>query len=211
METQEPGQWILSTHSHLDKLYGSTVTGAREKEVGHIHPVYRPFIEHSSFVIIGTAGRDSTDVSPRGDPKGKTAWIMTPNRLLIPDRKGNNRIDTLRNLVDNPRIGLLFMISGVNESLRVNGTASLSVEPALLELTSLEGKAPRCVIDVNINSVFFQCPRAAMRGGLWNQAEFVPRSKLPSVGQILHALAEGLVNTEEFDRTREQILKETLY
>jgi len=200
---------LIRDEEALCELYGHGSPASLVKEVDHVHPHYRAFIEASSFVILATSGPDGMDASPRGDPAG---FVLVENdrTLLMPDRRGNNRVDTLHNLVADPRIGLLFMIPGIAESLRVNGTAVISVDPALLGRFPAQGKPPRSVIIVNVETVYFQCPRAAVRADLWNPAKFVERSKLPSNGTILADLS-GQQSYHARDATREQTVRATLY
>jgi hypothetical protein len=160
-------------------------------------------------VILATGGPDGMDVSPRGDPAG---FVLVENErtLLLPDRRGNNRVDTLHNLVADPRIGLLFIIAGVAESLRVNGSAVISVDPLLLGRFPMQEKPPRSVVLVNVETVYFQCPRAAVRADPWNPEKFVKRSALPSNGTILADLS-GEQSYRARDADRKRTIRATLY
>ena len=194
----------------LAALYGAPSEGAIRKEVDHIPPVYRAFIEAAPFVALATSGPDGMDVSPRGDPAGFVA-IEDERTLLIPDRRGNNRTDTLRNLIHDPRLALLFLIPGVGETLRVNGRGAISVAPDLLARFPAQGKLPRSVIVMSVERVYFQCPKALVRSELWNPAKHVARSALPSAGTILAALTAGAVGGAEYDAAYPARLKETIY
>jgi len=200
---------LIRDEEALCRLYGHGSPASLVKEVDHVHPHYRAFIEASCFVILATSGPDGMDASPRGDPAG---FLLVENErtLLIPDRRGNNRVDTLHNLVADPRIGLLFMIPGVPESLRVNGTAVISIDPLLLDRFPMGGKPPLSVVVVTVKKVYFQCPRAAVRADLWNPEKFVKRSALPSNGTILADLS-GEQSYRARDADRERTVRSTLY
>jgi PPOX class probable FMN-dependent enzyme len=202
-------RYLIRDEEALCQLYGHGSPASLVKEVDHVHPHYRTFIEASCFVILATSGPDGMDASPRGDPAG---FVLVENErtLLLPDRRGNNRVDTLHNLVADPRIGLLFMIPGIAESLRVNGTAAISVDPALLDRFPMDGKPPRSVVVVTVETAYFQCLRAAVRADLWNPEKFVRRSALPSNGTILADLS-GEQSYRVRDATREQTVRATLY
>jgi PPOX class probable FMN-dependent enzyme len=131
--------------------------------------------------------------------------------LLIPDRRGNNRADSLRNIIANPHVALLFLIPGVGETLRVNGRAVISVAPSLLERLSVEGKPPRSVIVVSVDTVFFQCSRAVFRAHLWDPSRQIPRSALPSLGKMLADISNSRIVAEDYDRGLYERLKSSLY
>jgi PPOX class probable FMN-dependent enzyme len=151
------GSYTITDEATLVALYGESSPAALTKEVDYLHPHYRAMIAASPFVVIATSGPGGLDVSPRGDPVGFVA-IKDDRTLLIPDRRGNNRVDSLRNLITDPRIALLFLIPGVGETLRVNGRAEISIDPALLARFPMQGKLPRSVIVVHVETVYFQCP-----------------------------------------------------
>ncbi|HET6183797.1 MAG TPA: pyridoxamine 5'-phosphate oxidase family protein [Acetobacteraceae bacterium] len=200
----------LTDEAALAALYGEPSTAALRKEVAFIHPAYRPFIEKAPFMVMATSGPGGLDISPRGDPPGFVA-IEDERTLLIPDRRGNNRIDSLRNLIHDPRIALLFLIPGVGETLRVNGRAAISADPALCARFPAQGKLPRVVLVVAVEAVYFQCPKALVRSELWNPARHVARSELPSTGAILAQLTQGDIDGASYDAAYPQRLKETIY
>jgi PPOX class probable FMN-dependent enzyme len=202
--------YIIRDEAALQALYGGGNAASIAKEIDHIHPHYRAFIEASSFVILASVGPEGLDASPRGDEAG-FVLVQDARTLLIPDRRGNNRVDTLHNLVADPRIGLLFLIPGVGESLRVNGTATISVEPALLARFAVGDKPARSVIVVAVETVYYQCPRAAVRADLWNPDKFVARAALPSSGTILADLSDQQLGGADWDRTRDETVRATLY
>ena len=134
----------ITTLEELDALYGTPVQAALAKEIDHISDHYKAFIDKAPFVVVATAGPEGLDCSPRGDPPG-FARVRDRRTVLIPDRRGNNRVDSLRNLVRDPRISLLFMIPGIGNTLRINGRAAIATEPALCASFAMQGKAPKCV------------------------------------------------------------------
>jgi uncharacterized protein len=200
---------FIRSAADLAALYGTGSEASLAKEIDYVHPHYRRFIDASPYVIIASVGPDGMDASPRGGPAG---FVIVENErtLLMPDRKGNNRVDTLRNLVADPRIGLLFLIPGIPECLRVNGTAAISVAPSLLSRFDMNGKPPRSVVVVAVEAVYFQCPRASVRADLWNPEKFVARSSLPSNGTILADLS-GEQEYRARDATRDAVVRASLY
>ena len=188
----------VTTIDELEKLYGQPGAASIVKEASRITPHYRAYIEASPFVSLATAGPEGLDCSPRGDRPGFVR-IHDDRTLMLPDRRGNNRIDSLRNIVRDPRVALLFLIPGVGNTLRVNGRAHLSVAPALLESFAVEDKAPRSVMVMEVETIYFQCARALIRSELWNPAHHVDPKSLPSTGQILAALSQNKVGGETYD------------
>jgi uncharacterized protein len=168
----------------LQALYGESVAMSIIKEVDHITPQYSAWIEASPFFTLATRGPKGLDCSPRGDLKGNIR-IVDAKTLMIPDRRGNNRIDSLRNIIHDPHVGLLFLVPGVSETIRVNGVAEIRIDPDLLESFAHDGKPPRSVLVVSVDTVFFQCARAIVRADLWNPSRRISRRNLPSVGDIL--------------------------
>ena len=144
------------------------------------------------------ATKCAVDCSPRGDKPGFVS-ILDERTLLLPDRRGNNRVDSLRNVVRNPDVGLLFLIPGSGTTLRLNGRAHLSADAQLLEMLAVEGKPPRSVMVIGVDSVYFQCARAIARSELWNSEKHVDPASLPSVGTILAALSDNRVGGDEYD------------
>jgi PPOX class probable FMN-dependent enzyme len=180
------------------------------KEIDHVSDHYRAFIEAAPFLALATCGPNGLDCSPRGDAPGFVR-VADEKTLLIPDRRGNNRIDSLRNIISDPRVALLFLIPGVGETIRVIGRASISTDPALTETFIVNGKAPRSVIVVAVERVFFQCTKAIVRSKLWDPALHVDRKSLPSAGTILGEISGGKIGGPEHDRAQPQRIKETLY
>jgi PPOX class probable FMN-dependent enzyme len=169
------------------------------KVADHVHPLYRPYIEASPFVVLATRGASGRlDVSPRGDAPGFVR-IADPKTLLLPDRRGNQRLDSLRNLVHDPRMALLFLIPGCGEALRVNGQARISAHPALREALAVDGRAPDTVLVITVRTVFFQCARAVKRAGLWDPARHVAAGSVPTPGAILQMLGGGTIDGAAYD------------
>jgi len=194
----------------LEHLYGAPAGAAVEKEIDHVHPHYQALIAASPFVVLATGGPDGLDTSPRGDAAG---FVIVENEktLLIPDRRGNNRVDSLRNIIANPYVALLFLIPGVGETLRVNGQAIISTDPTLLERFCIDGKLPRSVIVVRVDTVFFQCSRAIWRSKLWDPTQHIDRSSLPSLGTMIADISQSRINAENYDRGLYERLKAALY
>lgn len=194
----------------LTRLYGEPSTASLVKEVDHVHPHYRAFIEAAPFAALATCSPAGLDVSPRGDPAG-FVHVEDARTLMIPDRRGNNRIDSLRNILADPRVALLFLIPGVSETLRVNGRAQIRVEPALLDRFAVDGKRPRSVLVIHVETVFFQCSRAIVRSNLWDASRHVARSELPSTGSMLADFSKGTFDGAAYDRELQARVKSTLY
>lgn len=201
---------MISSIAELEALYDKPSEPSLLKEADRIIPEYRAFIEASPFVALATHGPEGLDCSPRGDGPGFVR-VQDEKTLLMPDRRGNNRLDSLRNIVRNPQVGLLFLIPGIGETLRVNGLAVISVEPALLQSFAVDGKAPKSVIAITIETVYFQCARAILRSELWNPQKYVARERLPSAGQILAAVSQNRFDGEAYDRALPERQKTTLY
>ncbi len=201
---------LIRDEATLEALYGEASAGAIAKEIDYIHPHYRAMIDASPFVVLSTSGPGGLDCSPRGDPAG-FVHVVDDKTLLIPDRRGNNRADSLRNIIHDPRVALLFLIPGVGETLRVNGTAAISIDPALLERFPFRGTLPRSVIVVTADRVYFQCPKALVRSELWNPEKHIERKSLPSSGTILADITAGKVGGEQYDRDYPERLRTTLY
>jgi PPOX class probable FMN-dependent enzyme len=201
---------FATTEADLEAIYGPRDTPvATIKEIDHISDHYRMFIDASPFVVLATAGPEGLDCTPRGDPAG---FVRAVDRhtIMLPDRRGNNRIDTLRNLVRDPRISLLFLIPGIGRTLRVNGQAVIRTDLELRETFAMEAKIPRSVIVVTVEHAYTQCPRALIRSKLWDPSKHLDESALPSQGTMMKAIQQGFPG-EEWDRNYAQRLKGTMY
>jgi PPOX class probable FMN-dependent enzyme len=189
----------LTTLAELEAVYGQTNAASTVKELPALNAEYRAYVEASPFCALATVGPEGLDCSPRGDA-GQVVRVLDDRTLALPDRRGNNRIDSLRNIVRDPRVSLMLMIPGSNTVLRINGRAELRTDPDLLESFVMERKLPRCVIVVAIDTVYFQCARALMRAQVWNPATFIDPETLPTAGQMLAAASAGTVGGEAYDR-----------
>jgi PPOX class probable FMN-dependent enzyme len=203
--------YIIATTEQLECLYTDAPYGpAVFKETDCVTPEYRRLIEAAPFCVLATCGPEGLDCSPRGDPPGFVR-VVDERTLLIPDRRGNNRIDSLRNLVRDPRVALLFLIPGVGETMRVNGRASISTDPKLTESFAMNGKVPKCVLVITVEKAYFQCTKAIIRSKLWDPASKVDRKTLPTPGSILAELTDGKMGGPEHDRLAPARVKQTIY
>ncbi len=207
---QATADHLIRDEATLEALYGTPSAGAIAKEIDYIHPHYRAMIEASPFMVLATSGPDGLDASPRGDPAG-FVHVLDERTVAIPDRRGNNRADSLRNIIRDPRVALLFLIPGVGETLRINGQARISVAPDLLARFEFRGTLPRSVILVEADRVYFQCPKALVRSELWNPEKHLSRKTLPSTGTILADITDGKVGGEQYDREYPERLRTTIY
>src|SRR5262245_16719267 len=201
---------VIATIAELEAIYGFPGETSTVKEVDRITPQYRTYIELSPFVTLATSGPEGLDCSPRGDIPGFVR-IHDDRTLMLPDRRGNNRVDSLRNIVRDPRVALLFLIPGCGNTLRANGPARLTTDADVLESFAIDGKAPRSVIVVAVQSVYFQCARAIVRSHLWDPGRHVDPGRLPSAGQILAELSHDRVGGEEYDRAWPERARQTLW
>jgi len=201
---------LISDMAQLEALYGQKLPAAVVKEIDHINDAYRKLIEAAPFVAVATAGPEGLDCSPKGDAPGFVG-IIDDKTLAIPDRPGNNRIDGFRNIMRDPRIALLFLIPGIGETLRVNGHAAISIDPDLMQSFAVNGKLPRCVLIVHIESIYFHCSKAIVRSKLWDEATKIDRSSLPSTGTIIAELSQGKLGGEKYDREAPERIKAQLY
>ena len=201
----------LRDEAALRRIY-STGPGntSLAKVADHVHALYRPYIEAAPFAVLATLGAQGLDTSPRGDAPGFVK-VLDAHTLLLPDRRGNQRIDSLRNIVHDPQVALLFLIPGVAEALRVNGTARISAGPALCNAFIIDGKAPASVLVIHVRSVYFQCARAIKRSGLWDPVQHAARGTLPSPGAILECLSRDGIDGAAYDAALQARQAATLY
>ncbi|SDP00176.1 hypothetical protein SAMN05428967_0837 [Phyllobacterium sp. YR620] len=200
----------ITSIEQLEAIYSGVAEASTAKVTDRITPEYRRLIEGSPFVTLATSGPEGLDCSPRGDLAGFVR-IHDDRTLMIPDRRGNNRVDSLRNIVRDPRVALLFLIPGVNTTFRVNGRAFLDTDRALLDSFAVEEKTPRSVMVVEVEEAYFQCARALIRSELWNPKNHRSPKEFPTPGQVLAALSEDRVGGEAYDREWPQRAAKTMW
>ena len=192
----------ITDEAQLREIIGEPNAVVVTKISDHLNHLTRQFIERSPFVCVGTASPDGgLDVSPRGDPAGFVR-VLNEHTLLVPDRPGNRIADTLTNLLQDPRIALLFLIPGVGDTFRVNGTAEIIDDPELLAESAVEGKVPKLGLLITVQEAYTQCPKALIRSELWNPERHIDRSELPKSGEIMRSLNDPSFDAAEYDRER---------
>jgi len=201
---------IVATIDQLETIYGRPNEASTVKVADRITPQYRVLIDKSPFAALATCGPEGLDCSPRGDLPGFVR-VHDETTLMMPDRRGNNRVDSLRNIVRDPRIALLFLIPGSGSTLRVNGRARVSADADLLASFKVDGKAPRTVIVMTVDEIYFQCARAIVRSDLWNPDRRVDPKSLPTPGQILAEMSENRVGGEDYDRAWPERARQTMW
>lgn len=201
---------VIENAAQLREVYGAPSERSLKKQLNRFDEHCRAFIERSPFLVIASSDPSGRcDASPKGDMPGFVR-VLDDETLLIPDRLGNNRIDTLGNLLAQPGVGLIFFVPGLNETLRVNGRARVTADPALLEPLAVNGKVPRSGILVAADEIYFHCGKALIRSDLWNPEKHVARSHFPSLGRIL-ADQIGGISVEESERLTAESYKTRLY
>ena len=200
----------IETVEQLEALYGLPGEASLVKELDHIIPEYAAFIEASPFVALATVGPEGLDCSPRGDLAGFVR-IHDARTLMMPDRRGNNRADSLKNIIRDPRVALLFLVPGSGTTLRVNGRAEISIEPELCASFTVEGKPARSVTVVAVEKVYFQCARAIHRSELWNPEKHVDPKSLPTPGQILEVTSRKGIDGETYDKEWPERAKKSMW
>jgi hypothetical protein len=200
---------IIATTEQLEAIYGQPKDASTVKVADHVTPFYRVLIDNSPFAALATCGPEGLDCSPRGDLPGFVR-VHDEKTLMMPDRRGNNRIDSLRNIVRDPRMALLFLIPGSGSTLRANGHGRVSADPDLLASFKMEGKSPRTVIVMTVGEIYFQCARAIVRSDLWNPDKRVDPRHLPTPGQILAAMSDNTVGGESYDREWPERARKTM-
>jgi uncharacterized protein len=201
---------LIHTISELESLFDVVGEVSIQKEVSYLHPAYQAMISASPFAVLATIGPHGLDASPRGDPQG-FIQVRDEHTLLMPERRGNNRIDSLRNIIADPRVALFFMIPGIGETLRVNGRARISIDPGLLQRFATQNKLPKCVLEISVETVFFQCARAIQRSKLWEGLSEQVRKSVPTPGTILQALTDSKIDGAAYDQELPARQKSTLY
>jgi len=194
---------VITDIGQLEDLYGPATPRSITKEIDHLNHEYRAFIEAAPFMAVATVGQEGLDCSPRGE-NGSVVQIVDEKTILFADRRGNNRLDTLRNILDDSRIALLFLVPGIGETMRINGRAAISLSADLLKMFAVNGKLPKTVVEVKVDRVYFQCSKALVRSGIWEIDQHVDPDVVPSPGQMLEATAvddfDGTKYDQELDR-----------
>lgn len=188
----------IETVAELNALYGQPVEASIIKVTPFLTPEYRRMIEASPFVALATVGPEGLDCSPRGDA-GHVLYVEDERTILMPDWRGNNRVDSLSNIVRDPRVALMILIPGSNSTMRLNGHAVVAIDPELTQRFDIDGKHPRSVIVITIDEVYVQCARAVIRADLWNPEKFVAPESLPTVGQMMKSIKDGF-DGDSYDR-----------
>jgi PPOX class probable FMN-dependent enzyme len=195
---------------HLRELYGAPSERSLKKQLSRLDKHCRAFIARSPFLVMASADASGRcDASPKGDMPG-FVQVLDDETLLIPDRLGNNRMDTIGNLLARPGVGLIFFVPGLNETLRINGRASITTDPAVLQPLAVNNKVPRSGILIAAEEIYFHCGKALIRSDLWNPEKQLQRSKFPSLGRIL-ADQIGGVSVEESERQTAESYRSRLY
>jgi uncharacterized protein len=201
----------IETPEQLAALYQpAPALAAMAKELDHLIPEYRTYIESSPFVALATSGPEGLDCSPRGD-ENQCVYILDDKTLALPDRRGNNRIDSLQNILRDPRVALLFLLPGSNTTFRVNGTAKISTDDALLKRFTKQNKPPRSVIVIKIEQAYFQCGRAVVRSKLWDTATQSIAAHLPTPGKVLEQTTAGEIQADPYDSAWTERAKNSLW
>ena len=200
----------ITTVEQLAALYGPIGEASTAKVARRVTPEYGAMIAASPFAVLATCGPEGLDCSPRGDRPGFLR-VHDDRTLMLPDRRGNNRIDSLLNVVRDPRVALLMLIPGSGSTLRVNGRGHLDADPALLASFAVEDKAPRSVLLIEVGEIYFQCARAVIRSRLWDPAAQVDPKTLPTPGQILAAMSNDRMGGAEYDRTWGERARQTMW
>ena len=192
---------MITTIEDLERIYGDLGAigeASTAKVADHVTPHYRRYLEAAPFAALATIGPEGLDCSPRGDKPGFIR-IHDDRTLMLPDRRGNNRIDSLRNVVRDPRVALMALIPGIGNAMRINGRAHLTADPALMQTFAIDGKTPRTVMIIAVQEIYFQCARALIRSGLWTDTARIDPKTLPTPGAILAEMSQNRVGGPDYD------------
>jgi PPOX class probable FMN-dependent enzyme len=206
-------QFIVREAAELRSLYNQPQERSVRKQMDHLDEMSRAFIAASPFLVISTQGPgadEMADTSPRGDVPG-FVQVADDRTLLIPDRRGNNRLDTLQNIVANPKVGLLFVVPGIPQTFRVNGLAEISHDPELTGRFIVQGKTPNTVVVVHVREAYVHCSRALVRANLWDPAKFAAADAVPSFGTMMACHTQGFVDAQALDEENKVRVPQTLY
>ncbi len=200
----------IETLDALCELYGPVNPNSLAKETPQLTPEYQKWIEAAPFFALASIGPSGLDCTPRGDAKGQAFLVLDNKTLVVPDRRGNNRLDTLKNIIADPRVALLFLVPGINEALRINGNAHITTSPEILERFTVKDKLPVSAIVVDIETVYYQCARALKRAQLWDASSQVPTNEVPTAGQMNKG-AQPDFDAEAYDGDLQARQAKTLY
>jgi hypothetical protein len=201
---------IVQTVEELESLYGTPGKASLVKVASRMTAEYAKIIAASPFCALATVGPEGLDCSPRGDVRGFVR-VQDEKTLMLPDRRGNNRIDSLRNVVRDPRVALMFLVPGSGNALRINGRAAISIDLGLLESFAVKERAPRSVMVIEIGEIYFQCARALIRSALWDPATQVDVASLPTPGEILASMSGGAVGGKPYDEEWQGRAEKTMW
>lgn len=201
---------LITDITQLDALYGDASPRSLTKEIDALNSQYQSFIEASPFMAVATVGMEGLDCSPRGE-QGSVVRVVDAKTIQFADRRGNNRLDTLRNIVEDDRIALLFLVPGIGETMRVNGRATISIAPELIEAFTVDGKSPKTVVEVKVERVYFQCSKALVRSGIWDSDIARSFGDVPSAGEMLAATTNDSFDALEYDRMLEKRYSDELW
>ena len=204
----------IDSENILEQVYSAEVSErSLWKEIDHVNDLYRQFIEASPFLILASYGDHGVDCSPRGDPPGFVR-VASPKCIQIPDRKGNNRLDSMRNILQNPSVGIIFLIPNVGETLRISGQAEILVDNELCASFAVDGKPASSVLSIQVDKVYYQCQKALIRSKLWNPESPGRPEQLPTAGKLAqHFSAQHGANldAEAYDAGYSEHMKKTIY
>lgn len=203
----------LATIDQLESRYGKPLDRALWKEIDYINEHYRKFIEHCPFLILATTGENGIDCSPRGDPAGFVR-VVDETHIQIPDRRGNNRLDSLRNIIGNSSVGIIFLVPNVGETIRLSGHAEILIDEDLCKSFAINGIAASSVISIRVSKVYYQCQKAIARSRLWDASTYINREQLPTAGEMTSFFAETRnleFDSESYDKNYPEYLKKTIY
>ena len=201
---------VVKTVEELEDIYGTPGETSLVKVADRLTPSYGRILDAAPFCALATVGPEGLDCSPRGDAHGLVT-VQDSKTLLLPDRRGNNRIDSLRNVVRDPRVALMFLVPGSGNALRINGRAEISVDPEQLERFRVGNSLPRSVLVITVQEVYFQCARAIMRAELWNSEKHVDPSTIPSPGEILGEMSRGSIDASAYDEAWPERAAKTMW
>ena len=201
---------VVETVDDLEAIYGAAAPASLRKVADRMTPEYRKWIASSSFCVLATVGPEGADASPRGD-RGEVVFELDDKTLAMPDWRGNNRTDSLRNIVRDGRVALMFLTPGSGTVIRINGRGAVSVDPELIARFEAGGKAPKTVVLFEIEELYFQCAKSVLRSGLWDQERWPDLSVLPTMGDILASMTDGEVGGAKYDMEWPDRAQKTLW